>query len=187
VIALHTCADVFVSLHRAEGLGLAPLEAMQLGRCVIATAWSGSMDYMDQESACLVDYTLVPTAEDPYYMPEYLGETAFWAEPEIAHAAHWMRRLAGEPELRARKGAAARAAAQRFQESAARADFARELRALYQERQQRSEVQARYLDITALAAAEREHAARVGAPKRRPGLRAAFDRYIGWRLRHRRP
>lgn len=182
VIALHACTDVFVSLHRAEGLGLAPLEAMHLGRCVIATAWSGNMDYMDQESVCLVDYALVPTADDPYYTPDYLGETAFWAEPEIGHAAHWMRRLAGEPELRARKGAAARAAAQRFQASAARADFARELLALHEERQQRPDLQARYLDRSALAAAEREHAARRDKPKK-PGLRAMFDRHIGWRLR----
>lgn len=185
IAALHACADVFVSLHRAEGLGLAPLEAMQSGRCVIATAWSGNMDYMDHESACLVDYKLIPTADDPWYVPDYLGEAACWAEPDISHAAHWMRRLADEPELRARKAAAARAAALRFQALAARADFAHELRELHEESQGRTDVLPRYLDTRALAEAEHSHAARAGSKRDRPGLKTLFDRYIGWRLRRR--
>lgn len=37
VLALYAACDVFVSLHRSEGLGLGPLEAMMLGKAVIAT------------------------------------------------------------------------------------------------------------------------------------------------------
>lgn len=183
VMALHACADVFVSLHRAEGLGLAPLEAMHLGRCVMATGWSGNMDYMDQESACLVDYTLVPTSDDQWYEPAYLGERAWWAEPDGAHAAHWMRRLAADPDLRARKGAAARAAALRFQATAARADFVHELQAVVAERALRPEVESRYLDTRALAEAEQQHAARHGQQRSGGGLKALFDRHLGWRFR----
>ena len=56
--ALIATADCFVSLHRAEGLGLGPAEAMALGKPVIATGYSGNLDYMTRENAYLVDYTL---------------------------------------------------------------------------------------------------------------------------------
>src|SRR6202012_1615391 len=39
-------ADVLVSLHRAEGFGLTPAEAMALGTPVLATAFSGGLDFM---------------------------------------------------------------------------------------------------------------------------------------------
>ncbi len=41
VLSLYASCDVFVSLHRAEGLGLCLLEFMSMGKPVIATAWSG--------------------------------------------------------------------------------------------------------------------------------------------------
>src|SRR5262249_16859176 len=45
-LSLVASCDVYVSLHRAEGLGFGPLEAMALGRPAVATAWSGNLDYM---------------------------------------------------------------------------------------------------------------------------------------------
>ena len=41
------CSDCFVSLHRSEGYGFGIAEAMVLGKPVIATAYSGNMDFMD--------------------------------------------------------------------------------------------------------------------------------------------
>ncbi len=38
--------DCYVSLHRSEGLGLTMAEAMALGKPVIATAYSGNLDFM---------------------------------------------------------------------------------------------------------------------------------------------
>jgi glycosyltransferase involved in cell wall biosynthesis len=49
--ALTACADIVLSLHRSEGFGLVPAEAMLLGRPVVATAWSGNMEYMDEGAA----------------------------------------------------------------------------------------------------------------------------------------
>jgi glycosyltransferase involved in cell wall biosynthesis len=105
--ALLRCADIVVSLHRSEGLGLVPAEAMCLGRPVVATGWSGNMTYMDADCAALVDYRLVP-ARDPRGVFEAPG--AHWAEPDIADAARALRHLADAPLLRAELGARGRAA-----------------------------------------------------------------------------
>jgi len=47
-------ADCYVSLHRSEGLGLTISEAMSLGVPVIATGYSGNLDFMDDTNSKLV-------------------------------------------------------------------------------------------------------------------------------------
>ena len=106
--ALTACADIVLSLHRSEGFGLIPAEAMLLGRPVVATAWSGNMDFMDDNSAALVGYRLTP-ARDPRGVFEAPG--AMWAEPDIAEAAAHLARLAADPAARAALGARGRARA----------------------------------------------------------------------------
>jgi len=110
-LSLSAACDVYVSLHRAEGLGLNLLEAMSLGKPVIATDWSGNMDFMSRDDACLVGHDLVPVrARHVAYRPEAIGPGQVWAEPRIAEAAAWMRRLADDASLRRRIGDAARTA-----------------------------------------------------------------------------
>ena len=99
--ALTACADIVLSLHRAEGFGLVPAEAMLLGIPVVATGWSGNMDFMDAGSAALVPFTLVP-ARDPRGVFEADG--AEWAEPDTQAAATQLRRLADDPAYRAALG-----------------------------------------------------------------------------------
>jgi hypothetical protein len=52
--ALMNVCDCYVSLHRSEGLGLTMAEAMLLGKPVIATAYSGNMDFMTNETLLLL-------------------------------------------------------------------------------------------------------------------------------------
>jgi len=94
--ALISRADVFVSLHRAEGFGLGPAEAMSLGIPVVATAWSGNLYYMNAESAALVPCTFVPVPEDCIH---YSVAGAVWAEPHAATASQWLERLESDREL----------------------------------------------------------------------------------------
>jgi glycosyltransferase involved in cell wall biosynthesis len=107
--ALMSASDCYVSLHRAEGFGLTMAEAMALQKPVIATAYSGNTDFMTPESACLIDYRLVPLTRD--HGPYLRGFE--WAEPDIDQAAEAMRQMAESPEWAAeigRRGAKAMAA-----------------------------------------------------------------------------
>ena len=106
VLSLYASCDVYVSLHRAEGLGLALMEAMALGKPVIATAWSGNMTFMDHTNACLVRYQLVPVESELFeYGEAFIGRGVSWADPSIEDAAAWMRQLLASPELGQRIGA----------------------------------------------------------------------------------
>lgn len=88
--ALQRCCDVYVSLHRAEGFGLGLAECMEMGKPVIATGWSGNMEFMSHRNACLVDFELIPVAEGEY--PGAVG--ALWADADIDSAAEAMLALA---------------------------------------------------------------------------------------------
>ena len=104
--AIHRRADGWVSLHRAEGFGLAVAEAMARGTPVVATGWSGNLEYMDAESALLVEARLVPV-EQRLARVDGLEPTMRWAEPDHDAAVAALRRLVDEPALRSRLARAA--------------------------------------------------------------------------------
>uniref|UniRef100_UPI0035AEC348 glycosyltransferase n=1 Tax=Stella sp. TaxID=2912054 RepID=UPI0035AEC348 len=106
---LYESADCFVSLHRSEGLGLGIAQAMMLGRAVVATGYSGPMDFMSAATAFLVPYRLVPVARDAY--PDWLGQE--WAEPDERAAAVYMKELARSPAAGRAVGARAAEAVRR--------------------------------------------------------------------------
>jgi hypothetical protein len=103
--ALLARADAYVSLHRAEGFGLTMAEAMILGKPVIATGYSGNLDFMTEENSFLVPYEM---AEVPPGCEPYLPGTP-WAEPDVDVAARLMRQVVDEPDLAAAKAAVAQA------------------------------------------------------------------------------
>jgi glycosyltransferase involved in cell wall biosynthesis len=86
--ALDAC-DAYVSLHRAEGFGRTMAEAMAYGKPVIATAWSGNMDFMSDETAYLVPYRLTQLA----VADRDFAAGSIWAEPNIGEAAAKMAYL----------------------------------------------------------------------------------------------
>lgn len=101
--------DLYASLHRAEGFGLTLAEAMALGVPVLATHWSANAEFMDEENALPVRFTLVAIADD---QQKYAAEGA-WAEADIAHAAALMRRAHAEPDWLAKIARAGQARAAR--------------------------------------------------------------------------
>ena len=86
--------DVFLSLHRAEGFGLVPAEAMMLGTPCVTTNWSANTEFMTEESACMVGYKLVPV--DGAY--PYTDERMRWADADVHEAAGYLKRLKDDPE-----------------------------------------------------------------------------------------
>ena len=104
ITSLINACDCFVSLHRSEGFGLGPAEAMSLGKPAIITNWSGNTDYMTADNCLPVDYALVQLGRDygPYKAHQH------WAEPDLQQAAHWMKKIAHDPHLAKRIGARAR-------------------------------------------------------------------------------
>lgn len=101
--ALQRCADAYVSLHRAEGFGLGLAECMWIGKPVIATNWSGNVDFMDTSNSCLVGSRLIPVEPGQYPFAE--GQR--WADPDIEEAARYMARLVDEPAFAGRIGSKA--------------------------------------------------------------------------------
>jgi len=131
VLSLYGACDVFVSLHRSEGFGLALIEAMALGKPVIATAWSGNMTFMNARNSCLVSYRLVPVkATHVLYSRRLLGADVRWADPNLEDAAAWMARLVNEPSLRSTIGARAARSIVDYQKEAEQGAFLDELVAI---------------------------------------------------------
>ena len=82
-------SDSFVSLHRAEGYGLNLAAAMAANKPVIATGYSGNLEFMPADYPFLVDYTLAKVGDDaaPY------DPNSLWAEPNLKTASEIMRRV----------------------------------------------------------------------------------------------
>lgn len=93
-------ALAFVSLHRSEGLGLSLMEAMAQGTPVVATGYSGNVDFMTSENSILIPFEMTPvTAAGGYY-----SGTGEWAEPDLTSAAQAMRRLFEDRGVRTELG-----------------------------------------------------------------------------------
>lgn len=96
--------DCFVSLHRSEGLGLTMAEAISHGKPVIATGYSGNLEFMDESSSYLVPYRLVDVPSEWWaYAPG-----AEWADPDVGQAAAAMRHVWQHEEEALARGALAR-------------------------------------------------------------------------------
>ena len=80
-------------------------EAMSLGKPVIATGYSGNLDFMTPETSYLVPwrYGTVPVGCSPY------PAGARWAEPDLDAAARFMREVYEDPALAAKVGERAKA------------------------------------------------------------------------------
>ncbi|MGH2915578.1 MAG: glycosyltransferase [Solirubrobacteraceae bacterium] len=87
--ALMRRADCYVSLHRSEGFGLPLAEAMAAGTPVIATGYSGNLDFMTRFNSYLVNWTPTHVGPDSGVYPA----DGRWAEPDLEHGAAQMRRV----------------------------------------------------------------------------------------------
>lgn len=89
LLRLVSAVDCYMSLHRAEGFGYTCAEAMAYGIPVIATGYSGNLQFMNRENSFLVDWTerSVEVPDGPFQ------RGSVWAEPSVEHAAALMREV----------------------------------------------------------------------------------------------
>jgi glycosyltransferase involved in cell wall biosynthesis len=90
VLDLMAAADVSLSMHAAEGFGLTLLESMALGTPVIATGYSGNMDFTTEDNSWLIDYDMI--AIDRRTGPYPAGSV--WASPRLDTAVDLLRHVA---------------------------------------------------------------------------------------------
>jgi len=87
-------ADCMVSLHRGEGWCYPLFEAACQGIPVIATGYSGPLDYLNPDCHRLVRYTLTsPTVMRTSKFRFSFEPWMQWADPDIEHAAQLMREV----------------------------------------------------------------------------------------------
>lgn len=90
--ALYAACDALVAPSRAEGYGLPLAEAMLSGLAVIATGWSGQLDFCNDETAWLVDYDFAPA-------DTHFAQTgSVWADPKVHHLSEIMRTVFETPK-----------------------------------------------------------------------------------------
>ena len=85
--------DVFMSLHRSEGLGLGCAEALAAGKAVIATDYGGTTDFITPDTGFPVQWDRTDVGADEYL----LHEGATWADPSVDHAAELLRAIYDDP------------------------------------------------------------------------------------------
>lgn len=108
-LSLVALSDVYVSLHRSEGLGLTIAEAMAVGTPVIASRYSGNLDFSDDTTAWLIDGQEILVGPGHHYPPD-----GHWFDPDIQQAAEVMRRLASDPTASRSRSAAAKSRVAEF-------------------------------------------------------------------------
>jgi glycosyltransferase involved in cell wall biosynthesis len=92
--ALHERGDCYVSLHRGEGWCYPLFDAASRGTPVLATNYSGPLEYLNAQDHYLVKFQL-GAVRQPYI---YYHPKMRWAEPDIAHASELMRRVFADRE-----------------------------------------------------------------------------------------
>lgn len=102
MLALLASVDCYTSLHRSEGFGLGMVEAMLLGKPVIGTDYSGSRDFLVEETGYPIPYVLRKVGPKDYVYPE----DQVWAQPDEEASAAAMQRVFFDPDEAAIKAKA---------------------------------------------------------------------------------
>lgn len=89
MVVLNRFSDANVMLHRGEGWGMSQMEAALAGKPVIATNYGGISDFLDKDTAYLVDYSLTPV----FNMWGWYQGNQMWAEPDMGDAIKKMRNV----------------------------------------------------------------------------------------------
>lgn len=124
VVKLMRGSDCYVSLHRCEGFGLPLAEAMACGLPVIATGYSGNLDFMTNTNSVLIGYDLTRAPTHGAYR-----NAGMWALPLHEQAVQSLRRAFEDQEFHSHLGQQGKSDVLRFAERSRNA-FVRAVRLL---------------------------------------------------------
>lgn len=97
--------DAFVMPSRGEGWGIPAMQAMASAVPVIATAWGGQSDYLDDDVGWPLAYRMHPVNADACReVPTFAGQ--MWAEPDFENLCQTLRRVRQSPEEARRRAEA---------------------------------------------------------------------------------
>ena len=83
IAILTSKCNVFLSLHRSEGFGFGPAEAMASGKIVVATQYGGVTDFLNKSTGYPISYKMITIQRGQYLF----SENQMWADPSLSDAA----------------------------------------------------------------------------------------------------
>ena len=84
MLSLHSFGDCYVSLTKSEGFGLTIFEAFHLKKDVIATGYSGHIDFLGENYPGLVNYKIGSIQGMETFSVNYTSDQE-WAYPDLDH------------------------------------------------------------------------------------------------------
>lgn len=93
ILGLHSIGDCYVALTKSEGFGLTIFDAFHYKKNIIATGYSGHIDFLGINHPGLVRYRVAPVTGMTSFSSNYTEEQV-WAYPDIDHAIYLMRKAA---------------------------------------------------------------------------------------------
>ena len=85
LLCIHSMGDCYVSLTRGEGFGLTIFEAFNYKKPVIATGYSGHIDFLGRKYSGLVNYEMETVSGMDNFSKQYTKDQK-WAKPNLDHA-----------------------------------------------------------------------------------------------------
>ena len=91
IMELHSYGDCYYTPCRAEGFGLPIYDALNYGNDIIATGYSGHMDFLGEKHKGLIDYKMGKVTNMAEFSEIYVGDDQYWAIPDMTHAKKLIR------------------------------------------------------------------------------------------------
>jgi glycosyltransferase involved in cell wall biosynthesis len=104
--ALYARADAYVSPTRGEGSGRPFLEALSSSLPVLATRWSGHLEFLDDDNSLLIDIEGTEPIDQRQELTFYRGQR--WASPSARHLTQLLRSVVEDPAAVAERAARGR-------------------------------------------------------------------------------
>lgn len=96
LLNLHAYGDCYITLTRSEGFGLTIFDAYNYGKKIIATGYSGYIDFLGNDYEGLVNYKLINVDGMKTFNNNYNHAGQLWAQPDLEHTKLLMKQIYGK-------------------------------------------------------------------------------------------